>query len=317
MEEVQQTKELVVTHKISLKSNMEELKASIAEQIKKYDVVVTEDRIGEAKDLMAQFNKDKKAFSDKCKEFLGEVSKPIDAFKAEQKEIERMYDDGRQKIADQVAKFEAKKLNIIEGLLETHKDLQCEERGIDPKSVTITDLIKLTAVNVSKNGYTVAKATADIIEQRIQAVENQILRAKLEEQEKAKERERIAEEARKAAEEKAEREKQELIAKAERDKIEAAQKAEREKAEAVEKAKQEALQNAPQSTNEVKEVVRDTPAPQSENKPTEDGKKVYNISFTFEIKTNAKAPIDKVIEAVKNMMLNDTGKEKLKEVNVR
>ena len=28
-------------------------------------------------------------------------------------------------------------------------------------------------------------------------------------------------------------------------------------------------------------------------------------------------PMDKVIEAVKNMMLNDTGKEKIKEVNVR
>lgn len=311
--------ELIVTHKINIKSNMAELKAVIAEQIAKYDVVVTEDRIGEAKDLMAQFNKDKKAFTDKCKEFLGEVSKPIDAFKAEQKAIEAMYDDGRQKIADQVAKFEAKKLEIIKGLLETHRDLQCEAREIDPSSITITDLIKLTAVNVNKNGYTVAKATADVIEQRIQAVENQILKAKLEAEEKAKRDREIAEKARLEAEAKAQREKEELIAKNEREKIEAQQKAEREKAEAVEQAKREATQNAPvpqKSTNEVKEVVRDTPKQENVPQPTEDGKVVYQIAFTFEIKTSAKSPMDKVIEAVKNMMLNDTGKENLKKVEV-
>ena len=122
--------ELIVTHQIDIKSNMAEVKASIAETIAKYDVIVTEDRIGEAKELMAQFNKDKKAFTDKCKEFLGVVSSPIDAFKAEQKDIEKMFDDGRQKIADQVAKFEAKKLEIIKDLLEMeYRDWETDRKS--------------------------------------------------------------------------------------------------------------------------------------------------------------------------------------------
>lgn len=49
--------ELSVQHSISIASNLDDVQASIESTIAKYDVVVTEDALPEAKELMATFNK--------------------------------------------------------------------------------------------------------------------------------------------------------------------------------------------------------------------------------------------------------------------
>lgn len=174
--------DLTVTHEFNLVSNMEDVKASIAETIAKYDVVVSEDRIGEAKELMATFNKDKKEFSATCKKFIDTISEPITQFKASQKEIEKMYDDGRTKIADQVTKFEVTKLAEIKEAVRLFRDAICCEKNIHPDSVVVDDLVMLSAVT---SGINLSKKTKESIDARIQAVENEILKARLEMEEKA------------------------------------------------------------------------------------------------------------------------------------
>jgi hypothetical protein len=214
-------KELSVQHSISISSNLDDVQASIEATIAKYDVVVTEDALSEAKELMATFNKHKKQFSDQCKTFLSAIGAPIDEFKARQKVIEKMFDDGRAKIDKQVKAFESHKLEAIKVLLNQHRDNACAEKGINPAIIVIDDLVKLTAVNSNKSGYVVVKATAEAIAQRIQAVENEMLRAKLAAEGQAKRDRLIAEQARIEAEERARQRESELLAKAERDKSEA------------------------------------------------------------------------------------------------
>lgn len=302
---------LVLKHNLKIEDNMDVLEAQIKKDIdERYNIVVTEDSLPDTKKLMAEINNKKDEFKKTYKSFKEAVLAPLVPLDTKAKKIEGYYDDARAALDKQVKNFEAKKLEVIKNLLEMHRDMLCAEREIDPDSVTVADLVKLTAVNVNKNGYTVAKGTADIIGQRIQTVENQILKAKIEAEEKAKRDREIAEKARQEAEAKAEREKQEIIAKAEREKIEAQQKAEREKELAVEKAKQEALESVkeaayePQnSTNDTKEVERDTPKEKAASKTTEDGRRDYCVKALFNVVAPDGIDKDKIIAAVTKKLL--------------
>lgn len=282
--------ELTVHHEFNLESNMDEVKSSIAETISKYDIVVGEDQVAEAKQLMATFNKEKKAFSDKCKEFLEVISEPITSFKAKQKEIEKMYDDGRSKIADQVTKFEARKLEEIKTILIEYRNEACKEKNIEPESVIITDLILLSSVTEKMS---LAKKARDTIDARIQSVENQILRAKIEAEEKAKRDREIAEQAKAEAEEKARQREAELVARMEREKQEALAQQARimavpvvEAQQAVEKLSQPIIEEQPK----VEQALRD------------DGKKVFKIVAQFEILALAKIPNEMIVAKLTSMI---------------
>jgi hypothetical protein len=283
--------ELIVSHSLSLESNLAQVRESIAQTIEKWDVVVTEDRLPEAKELMAQFNKQKKAFSDQCKAFLGEVLAPVDAFKAEQKAIEAMFDDGREKLKAQVDKFEAHKLANIKALIIYYRNNACAEKDIKPESIGINDLIKLSAANVNKSGYSLSKATTESIDNRITLVEAEKLRAKLASEEKAKHEREIAEEARAEAEEKARQREADLIAKAERDKAQAV-------ANAVAQERQ-AAQEKPEVSTEKPEVSTEKPVIAHE-KPVDEmtAKCEFSVTVTLKITTEKPVPSDKVKAAV-------------------
>ena len=302
--------ELVVRHDLKLEDNMEALEAQIKQDIDlKYNLVVTEDSLPETKKLMAEINKQKDEFKKTYKAFKDAVLAPLMPLDEKAKQIEAYYDDARKALDNQVKNFEKGKLEAIKVIVEQYRDDACLTANITPESITITDLVILSAVNVNSKGYSIAKKTSDTIDKRIQAVELQIAKAKLEAEEKAKRDREIAEKARQEAEERAKQREAELIARNERERIEALQRAEREKAEAVERARQE-MQKPTLAENA--QVQKQEVLP----KKAEDGKVVYQIAFTFEIKTNPNAQIEKVIEAVKNMMLNDTGKENLKKIEV-
>lgn len=323
--------ELTVSHEFNLVSNMEEVKASIAETIAKYDVVVSEDKLPEAKELMATFNKDKKEFSATCKKFIDAISEPITEFKAQQKEIEKMYDDGRAKIADQVAKFEAKKLETIGVLVRAYRNMNCESRSIGIDAVSVEDLIMLSAVSTNKNGYTLTSKTTGTIDARIQAVENEILKAKLEAEEKAKRDREIAEKARIEAEEKARQREIELLAKVEREKQEAIIKAQREQSEAVERERlrvereerikfeqmnAKAIADKP-IVKQADPIKQEVALPLEDPQPTrDDGKKVFVITATFEIL----APVQTRHEQITNKltkMIESAGITSLKSIEVK
>lgn len=203
--------QLIVKHEFNLDTNLEKVKTGIEENIKKYDVVITEDGVKDAKEIMANFNKDKKLFKETCKKFLDDISAPITKFKATQKEIEKLFDDGREKIKVQVDKFEEEKLKVINQVIIDYRKIECEEKDIDPDSIVISDLIIFGSVTAKMQP---SKKLKDTIASRIQTVENEKLKARLEAEEKAKKQKEFEDKVREEERLKHEKEKQVLIDKA-------------------------------------------------------------------------------------------------------
>lgn len=234
---------LVVLGEVSnISTNFNEIKDYVANQVAKYSIEVTEENIPEAKKVMANFNKVKAEISSKYKEYIDELSAPINKLKNEKKEIEQILTDGRQKIADEVANFEKEKLKIISKTINEYICEICNEKDISPDLIGLDEFVKLSSVTT--NG-TITKATKDAIDAKVSLVENEILKAKLEAEQKERERREIAEKAR----------------------IEALKKQE---------------------------------TPKFEVKKTEDGKCIYTVRATFEVK--CKSEISH--EGIKNQLAN-------------
>ena len=184
--------ELVVKKTVEIQHNMQSVKSEIEKQLKKYDVVVTDDTVKDTKKLMADINKNKQAFSDACKKYLTEIEDPVKAFKSEKKEVESLFVDARLRLSSQVDKFESKKLDEISEIVINTKNFMCNEKGINPCRVSVEDLIKLSAVTTTNN---LSKNTITAIENKILLVETEILREKQAEQDREAEKERIRQEA--------------------------------------------------------------------------------------------------------------------------
>ena len=193
-----ETMELIVSYEAKtadnqiLTTNFEEIKAGVAMQVEKYSIEVTDENIPEAKKVMANFNKVKTAIGDRYKFFIDKLSAPINQLKTEKKEIEAIITDGRQKIADGVAAFENAKLEQIAERINEYARSLCDEKGLNFERINVSDLIKLSAVTTAGS---LAKPTKEAIEGKIAALENEILQAKLAEQEKQEAVEQVAREA--------------------------------------------------------------------------------------------------------------------------
>lgn len=268
--------ELIVTYEAKtadsqfLTTNFEEIKAEAQRQVEKYSINVTEENIPEAKKVMANFNKVKAEIGERYKFFIDKISAPVNQLKAEKKEIEAIITDGRQKIADGVANFENAKLEIIAARIAEYTKSLCDEKGLNFERINTADLIKLSAVTPAG---TLAKATKEAIEAKIQALENEVLQAKLAEQEKAARDAKIAAQARREAEERAEREKQ----------------------EAIERARAEVRQENSTFYEAQREVLQ-------KPRDAENGKAIYTIRAEFEVKAPANAPHDKLTAKIKEML---------------
>lgn len=210
-------KALEINHSLTINSNMDELAQKIKSDIKeKYDLVVTEETVTSTKKLMADINKEKAEFKTTYKNFKTEVMKPFEPLEAKAKEIEKYYDEARSVLETQVKSFEAEKLERAKLVCTAYATVMCKEKGIDVEAVTISDLfLKLGSTNAQGNLSSTAKNEIDT---RIQAVENAVLRARIEAEEIAKKEREIAENARLEAEEKFKQREIQLLAKAEIDK---------------------------------------------------------------------------------------------------
>lgn len=275
--------ELIVKYQATeLVTNFEDVKNEVIKQVEKYSIDVTDENLKEAKQVMADLNKVKAGISDKYKQYIDSISQPINQLKSEKKELEAIITNGRQKIADSVQEYEKFILASIHENITIYKVEICEEKNIDPYAVNINDLVKLSAVTT--NGR-LTKATIEAVDLRVQAVENEILKAKLEAEEKAKRDREIAEKAKFEAEERAKQREAELLA-----------RAEKEKAEAIEKAKIEAKQEAKA------EMKNETPTKEAPPRQTDDGKMIYTIQATFEVKANAGLDDEVLMKALNNKL---------------
>ncbi|MBR2157344.1 MAG: DUF1351 domain-containing protein [Campylobacter sp.] len=276
--------ELVVTYQNqNLTTNFDEIKAEVGELVAKYSIEVTDENLAEAKKVMANFNKIKAEIGGKFKEYIADLSRPIDELKSQKKEIEAIIDDGRAKIADEVAKFEVSRLNLAKEKIAEFINAECEKREISPNLINPSEFVKLTAITA--NG-TLTKQTKTEIEARLNAIENEILKAKQEAEAKRQEAERIANEAR-------------LKAQAE---AEARIQAERERAE-KEKAELEARLKAEQEAKERAELEAKTAKATETPKEiqTENGTIIHTFTAVFEVE--AKANLSR--EIVKTRLEND------------
>lgn len=216
--------ELIITHKLDITSNMEVLANQILADIEhKYNFTVTENTVTDTKKLMSEINKKKDSFKKKYKEFKTLALEPFAPLDKKAKEIESYYDKARASLSEQVLIFEETKREQAKTACTEYAKEQCEAKGINLEAITISDLFnKLGSITETGNISGTAKKEID---QRIAIVENEILKAKLEAEEKAKRDREIAETARLETEEKAKQREIELLANAEIEKQEAIKKA--------------------------------------------------------------------------------------------
>lgn len=143
--------------------NFEELKKQLSEHVAQYDVVVTADGVKDAKELATQLNKEKGELNRIRKEKIDEVSAPIKAFDDQMKELIGLYEEGRQKILEQVKKFEDETREQVRDLLADRRREMWQELGVDEefRRAEYDDLIKLTAITGKGNLAAAAKRDID------------------------------------------------------------------------------------------------------------------------------------------------------------
>lgn len=286
-------KNLVVDYKFDIKANMDEVKKGIAEDMAKYDIVVTADTVKDTKKVMADINKQKAEFKTTCKEFINEVSQPINAFKSSQKEIESLFDDARSNLDIQVKRYEQGVLDLAESLLIEYVKEKSVEKEINPDLIEYKDLILLGTVTQSGNMSSGAKEKIDA---RIMAVETEILKAKLEAEEKAKRDREIAEHARIEAERRA----------AEREAMLKAQSEEREarlKIEAEEREKR-MLEESKKREDDLRQKANIP-----EKKEAVGGKKIVYIRIDVKVEVSENVSNQSIVDRVKSI-LPDSIKDK-------
>ena len=173
---------------------MENVSEFLDENLKKYEVVVSEDAVKDAKKDMAELNKIKKSIKDVAKKAIDEYMEPVAVFKEKLKEIEEKITSTREFLGSQVQKYENKRKEeireIIDNYISTVLNLDGHSDLIE--KVNPNEFVKLSAVTASGK---LAKATKELIDTKIKELvaekEMEELRKQQEEMQKQLEKEKI------------------------------------------------------------------------------------------------------------------------------
>lgn len=124
-----------------IRCDFESAKAYLRERLEEYrGVMFTEESKAEAKSTVANLRKEKKAFIDRVKEVKGEYMKPFEAFYAQAEVLIDMYDEPINYINQQVAEFEAKRVEEKKAYI---KQLYAEYIGTDKLMAEYLPLAKI------------------------------------------------------------------------------------------------------------------------------------------------------------------------------
>lgn len=128
--------------------NFEELVAALDAHLARYDTVVTAETVKEAKETAAEINKLRQQIETRRKEAVAEVSAPIRLFEGQMKELAGKCDEARQKILDQVKRFEDETRAKVRELLESERAKMWDKLGVTDEFqlADYTDLILLTSI---------------------------------------------------------------------------------------------------------------------------------------------------------------------------
>lgn len=141
-----------------LSVNFEEIEARLEKELEKYRIVVTADTVTDARKVMAEMNKIAKEIDTRRKEEVAKVSAPIKQFDEQMKQLVGMCKDGRQAIADQVARFEDETRERVRELLIELRDELWEQAAVreEFRKAVIDELVIVS--NLTPTGNLTAKA---------------------------------------------------------------------------------------------------------------------------------------------------------------
>ena len=146
-----------------ISTNFGELKAQLAEGLKKYDIEVTVENLPEAKTMATDLNKLSKVLATVRKEKTAELDAPIKGFEAQAKELEQLCQASREKLLAQVKKFEDETRATAARLLQEALGAKYAEQTIRPKfqTATVSDLAILSSLTKTKSLTAAASREVD------------------------------------------------------------------------------------------------------------------------------------------------------------
>ena len=145
---------------IVITDNFEQLKAGLIEQIKLYEIEVTDDNLADAKKMATELNKLSTAINrikiDKAKEFAA----PIEEFKKKAAELIDIVQSGREKILKQIEAFDLRVIRMVTSLLADERASLFETMAVKPEFQTA----KIESLAIKSNltaGGQLTKAAKD------------------------------------------------------------------------------------------------------------------------------------------------------------
>lgn len=153
---------------IVITDNFEQLKAGLIEQIKLYEIEVTDDNLADAKKMATELNKLSTTINrikiDKSKEFAA----PIEEFKKKAAELVDIVQAGREKILKQVEAFDLKVVKMVTSLLADERASLFEAMAVNPEFQTA----KIEPLAIKSNltvGGQLTKAAKDKLAEMVAA----------------------------------------------------------------------------------------------------------------------------------------------------
>lgn len=164
--------ELIITASpIDITGNFEEIKAELIENLKTFEIAVTDENLAEAKKMATDLNKLAKQIDDVRKAKATEFKAPVVAFEAKVKELTTLILEGRAKIITQTEVYENKVRELCKKLLTEELARLNEELAISPEYRT-ANIDKLAISSNLTSGMKLSKKAAESVLEMVTADKN-------------------------------------------------------------------------------------------------------------------------------------------------
>ncbi|MEM1189900.1 MAG: DUF1351 domain-containing protein [Pseudomonadota bacterium] len=152
---------------VAITTNFELIEAKLRETLEQYDIVVTADTVKSAKAQATEINKLREAIKRRRIDSVKEISAPITEFDQKGKALEALCIEARAKITEQVAKFEAERLEearekLTASMVNLYDQYEVAEEF---RTASIDDIVSLGALTEKGN---VTKAAGDKVALAVQ-----------------------------------------------------------------------------------------------------------------------------------------------------
>ncbi|OPZ80808.1 MAG: hypothetical protein BWY75_03702 [bacterium ADurb.Bin425] len=124
---------IITATPVAITGNFEEIKAELIENLKTFEIAVTDENLAEAKKMATDLNKLAKQIDDVRKAKATEFKAPVVAFEAKVKELTTLILEGRAKIITQTEVYENKVRELCKKLLTEELTRLYEALAVSPE----------------------------------------------------------------------------------------------------------------------------------------------------------------------------------------